>query len=99
MIADAPSMDDLMRDDETCAAWIKDALLGHWHVSCTNRMGAPLDDPLAVVDSNGRVIGIEGFACLRCLDFPECAPCANTNLPTMMVARRHGGHAYLEKQA
>ncbi len=86
MIADAPSMDDLMRDDEACAAWIKSAVLGHWHVSCTNRMGRR-DDPLAVVDSNGRVIGIDGLRVCDASIFPN-VPCANTNLPTMMTGER-----------
>lgn len=86
MIADAPSMDDLMRDDETCAAWIADAVLGHWHVSCTNRMGRQ-DDPMAVVDSHGRVIGVEGLRVCDASIFPN-VPCANTNLPTMMVGER-----------
>jgi len=86
MIADAPSMDDLNNDDETCAEWIKSAVLGHWHVSCTNRMGSP-DDPMAVTDSHGRVIGMPGLRVCDASIFPN-VPCANTNLPTMMVGEK-----------
>lgn len=86
MIADAPSMEDLNNDDETCAEWIKSAVLGHWHVSCTNRMGSP-DDPMAVTDSHGRVIGMPGLRVCDASIFPN-VPCANTNLPTMMVGEK-----------
>lgn len=86
MIADAPSMDDLNNDDEACAEWIKSAVLGHWHVSCTNRMGQP-DDPMAVTDSHGRVIGVPGLRVCDASIFPN-VPCANTNLPTMMVGEK-----------
>ncbi len=86
MIADAPSMDDLVRDDETCAEWIKSAVLGHWHVSCTNRMGSP-DDPMAVTDSHARVIGMPGLRVCDASIFPN-VPCANTNVPTMMVGEK-----------
>ena len=86
MIADAPSMDELADDDETCAEWIKSAVLGHWHVSCTNRMGRP-DDPMAVTDSHARVIGVPGLRVCDASIFPN-VPCANTNLPTMMVGEK-----------
>ena len=86
MIADAPGMDDLMRDDSVCAEWISSAVLGHWHVSCTNRMGRA-DDPMAVTDSHGRVIGLHGLRVCDASIFPA-VPCANTNVPTMMAGER-----------
>ena len=86
MIADAPSFDELVLDDSACAEWIKGAVLGHWHVSCTNRMGR-VDDPLAVTDSHGRVIGLDGLRVCDASIFPN-VPCANTNVPTMMVGER-----------
>ena len=86
MIADAPSFTELNNDDEACAAWIKSAVLGHWHVSCTNRMGSP-DDPLAVTDSHARVIGMPGLRVCDASIFPN-VPCANTNVPTMMVGEK-----------
>ncbi|HWG05653.1 MAG TPA: GMC family oxidoreductase N-terminal domain-containing protein [Beijerinckiaceae bacterium] len=86
MIADAPSLDDLQKDDSACVEWIRLAVLGHHHPSCTNRMGR-LDDPMAVTDSHGRVIGMAGLRVCDASIFPAI-PCANTNLPTMMVGER-----------
>jgi 5-(hydroxymethyl)furfural/furfural oxidase len=86
MIADAPSIEDLAKDDSVCAEWVKGAVLGHWHVSCTNRMGR-VDDPMAVTDSHGRVIGMPGLRVCDASVFPN-VPCANTNVPTMMVGER-----------
>ena len=86
MIADAPAMDDLVNDDSICAEWIGNSVLGHWHVSCTNRMGRA-DDPGAVTDSHGRVIGVGGLRVCDASVFPN-VPCANTNVPTMMVGER-----------
>jgi 5-(hydroxymethyl)furfural/furfural oxidase len=83
MIADAPDMRDLVNDDSACAEWIRGAVLGHWHVSCTNKMGSA-DDPMAVTDSNGRVIGLQGLRVCDASIFPN-VPCANTNVPTMMT--------------
>ncbi|MGE3645291.1 MAG: GMC family oxidoreductase [Beijerinckiaceae bacterium] len=95
MIADAPSIDDLVRDDETCAEWIKSAVLGHWHVSCTNRMGSP-DDPMAVTDSHARVIGVPGLRVCDASIFPS-VPCANTNVPTMMVGEKTAANILSER--
>jgi 5-(hydroxymethyl)furfural/furfural oxidase len=86
MIADAPTFNDLVNDDEACADWIKSAVLGHWHVSCTNRMGSP-DDPMAVTDPHARVIGVPGLRVCDASIFPN-VPCANTNVPTMMVGEK-----------
>jgi 5-(hydroxymethyl)furfural/furfural oxidase len=58
-------------------------VLGHWHVSCTNRMGRS-DDPDAVVTSAGKLIGLEGLRVCDASIFPA-VPCANINVPTMMV--------------
>ena len=69
-----------------CVEWIKGAVLGHYHASCSNRMGR-VDDPMAVTDSHGRVIGMSGLRVCDASIFPN-VPCANTNLPTMMVGER-----------
>jgi 5-(hydroxymethyl)furfural/furfural oxidase len=49
-------------------------------------MGRP-EDPMSVVDSNGRVKGIEGLRVVDASIFPV-VPCANTNFPTLMVAEK-----------
>jgi 5-(hydroxymethyl)furfural/furfural oxidase len=42
---------------------------------------------MSVVDSNGRVKGIEGLRVVDASIFPV-VPCANTNFPTLMVAEK-----------
>jgi choline dehydrogenase-like flavoprotein len=56
------------------------------HAAGTCRMGG-VDDPLAVVDVFGRVIGYE---CLSVVDASvmPALPRANTHLPTVMIAER-----------
>jgi 5-(hydroxymethyl)furfural/furfural oxidase len=49
-------------------------------------MGRP-EDPMSVVDPNGRVKGIEGLRVVDASIFPV-VPCANTNFPTLMVAEK-----------
>ena len=49
-------------------------------------MGRP-EDPMLVVDRNGRVKGIEGLRVVDASIFPV-VPCANTNFPTLMVAEK-----------
>jgi choline dehydrogenase-like flavoprotein len=49
-------------------------------------MGAA-DDPMAVVDPEGRVRGIGGLRVADSSIFPK-VPRGNTNLPTLMVAEK-----------
>ena len=86
LIADAPSLHDLEHDDGACRDWIRGAVLGHWHASCTCRMGAP-DDPGAVTDPSARVYGVDG---LRVADnsIMPLVPCANTNIPAIMIGEK-----------
>jgi 5-(hydroxymethyl)furfural/furfural oxidase len=75
-----------MEDDEALESFIKKAAVGVWHASCTCRMGAA-DDPMAVVDTAGKVHGLEGLRVVDASIFP-IVPCANTNFPTMMTAEK-----------
>ncbi len=86
LIADGPTVDDLANDESAMISWIRDTVLGHWHASCTCRMGAP-DDPLAVTDPAGRVYGVEGLRVCDASIMPV-VPCANTNIPTIMVGEK-----------
>ena len=86
IIADAPSIDDLVNDEATCRDWIRSAVLGHWHASCTCRMGRA-DDPLAVTDASARVLGVQGLRVADASIMPS-VPCANTNLPTIMIGEK-----------
>jgi 5-(hydroxymethyl)furfural/furfural oxidase len=86
LIADAPSLDDLASDEGACREWIAGAVLGHWHASCTCRMGAA-DDPGAVTDPSARVYGVEGLRVADASIMPS-VPCANTNIPTIMIGEK-----------
>ena len=86
LIADGPTIDDLMNDDSTLVSWIRSSVLGHFHASCSCRMGAP-DDPGAVCDPSARVYGVSGLRLCDASIMPA-VPCANTNFPTIMVAEK-----------
>jgi len=79
-------MDQVLTDDAALEAFIRKATIGVWHASCSCRMGAP-EDPMSVVDTNGRVKGIEGLRVVDASIFPV-VPCANTNFPTLMTAEK-----------
>ena len=85
-IVEGFTFDQVMRDDEALEAFVRKAAIGVWHASCTCRMGRP-DDPMAVVDSQGRVKGVQGLRVVDASIFPV-VPCANTNFPTLMAAEK-----------
>ena len=78
--------DDVMNDDEALEAFVRKAAIGVWHASCTCRMGRA-DDPMSVVDTQGRVKGVQGLRVVDASIFPV-VPCANTNFPTLMAAEK-----------
>ena len=80
------TFDQVMSDDEALEAFVRKAAIGVWHASCTCRMGRP-DDPMAVVDTQGRVKGVQGLRVVDASIFPV-VPCANTNFPTLMTAEK-----------
>jgi 5-(hydroxymethyl)furfural/furfural oxidase len=80
------TFDQVMNDDEAMEAFVRKAAIGVWHASCSCRMGAP-DDPMAVVDTQGRVKGVQGLRVVDASIFPV-VPCANTNFPTLMAAEK-----------
>ena len=86
LIADTPSLDELAHDDGACRDWIRAAVVGHWHASCTCRMGAH-DDPGAVTDPSARVHGVGGLRVCDASIMPS-VPCANTNIPTIMIGEK-----------
>lgn len=71
-------------DPDALTAAVEDALTGTNHVAGTARMGRA-DDPLAVTDGEGRVIGVPGLAVADASVMP-CVPSGNTHIPTVMVA-------------
>ncbi|MFV0335004.1 MAG: GMC family oxidoreductase [Tropicimonas sp.] len=74
----------LATDRRALEAYIRRTVGGVWHPSCTCRMG-PEGDAMAVTDANGRVHGVEGLFVCDASIMPS-VPCANTNVPTIMVA-------------
>jgi 5-(hydroxymethyl)furfural/furfural oxidase len=80
------TFDQVMSDDEALEAFVRKSAIGVWHASCTCRMGRP-DDPMAVVDTQGRVKGVQGLRVVDASVFPV-VPCANTNFPTLMTAEK-----------
>jgi 5-(hydroxymethyl)furfural/furfural oxidase len=80
------TFEQVMADDEALEAFVKKATIGVWHASCTCRMGRA-DDPMSVVDTQGRVKGVQGLRVVDASVFP-IVPCANTNFPTLMTAEK-----------
>ena len=86
VIVDGKTLDQLLADDDALEAFVRKAVIGVWHASCSCRMGSP-SDPMAVVDERGQVIGVDGLRVIDASIFP-IIPCANTNLPAIMLAER-----------
>ena len=80
------TFDQVMNDDEALEAFVRKATIGVWHASCSCRMGRA-DDPMAVVDNQGRVRGVQGLRVVDASIFPV-VPCANTNFPVLMSAEK-----------
>ena len=89
LVADGPTVDDLLNDEPTMVSWIRSSVLGHYHASCSCRMGAP-DDAGAVSDPSARVYGVTGLRVCDASIMPA-VPCANTNFPTIMVGEKIAG--------
>ncbi len=85
-IVEGFTFEDVMNDDEALEAFVRKAAIGVWHASCSCRMGRA-DDPMAVVDTQGRVKGVQGLRVVDASIFPV-VPCANTNFPTLMTAEK-----------
>ncbi len=85
-IVEGFTFEDVMTDDEALEAFVRKAAIGVWHASCSCRMGRA-DDPMTVVDTQGRVKGVQGLRVVDASIFPV-VPCANTNFPTLMTAEK-----------
>ena len=86
MISDGPSIEELNHDDTILTDWINATVYGHYHASCTNRMGSR-DDPGAVTDPSARVYGVKNLRIADASIMPA-VPSANTNLATVMVGEK-----------
>jgi len=79
-------LDGVLADEKLMEGWIKAGVQGDWHPCGTCRMG-DAGDPGAVVDPQGRVIGVEGLRVADASIMPSI-PSANLNLTTMMIGER-----------
>jgi len=86
VITGGVTLDALLADEQRMDDFLSLAAGGVWHPSGTCRMGAA-DDPMAVTDAQGRVYGVEGLRVADASLMPTI-PCANTNMPTIMMAER-----------
>ncbi|WP_163835896.1 choline dehydrogenase [Spartinivicinus ruber] len=72
--------------DEEVDRWVKANVESAYHPSCTCKMGAD-DDPMAVLDEQCRVRGVESLRVVDSSIFPTI-PNGNLNAPTIMVAEK-----------
>lgn len=95
-ILEQPSMDDFRGDEiqpginissnEDIDAWVRANVESAYHPSCTCKMGKD-DDPMAVLDPDCKVRGIEGLRVVDSSIFPSITN-GNLNAPTIMAAEK-----------
>jgi 5-(hydroxymethyl)furfural/furfural oxidase len=86
VISEAPSLSSLLADPRAAEDYVCSAVRSAWHPSCTCRMGR-IDDPQAVTDAHGAVIGVEGLYVADASIMPRVTR-TNTNLPSIMIGER-----------
>ena len=72
--------------DRELNAFILEHVESAYHPSCTNKMGSP-SDPMTVVDSKLRVVGIEGLRIVDASVMPSVVS-GNLNGPVIMMAEK-----------
>jgi len=72
--------------DEALDAWMQRGVATSHHVSSTCKMG-PASDPMAVVDAQGTVYGLDGLYVADASIMPDCIR-ANTNITSMVIGER-----------
>ncbi len=92
---------EAVQTDEQIDAFIRRKVESAYHPSCTCRMGSP-QDPLAVVDPQARVLGLEALRVVDSSIMPSITT-GNLNAPTIMLAEKAAdlirGIAPLERSA
>lgn len=86
LVTQGVTLKKLLSDDAALTDFVRRNVGGTWHPSGTCRMGR-MEDPDAVTTSDGRVIGVENLRVCDASLMPSI-PCANTNVPTIMIAER-----------
>ncbi|WP_161567765.1 GMC family oxidoreductase [Pigmentiphaga sp. H8] len=90
MTGEAVDLARLAGDTEALIDFVRREVSGVYHPVGTCRMGRA-DDPDAVVDAKGRVIGVAGLRIGDASIMPTI-PRGNTNIPTIMVAEKLAAH-------
>jgi len=85
-VMEGDTLATLMTDDAKLEAFIRSAVAGVWHATCSCRMGAP-DDRMAPLLPDGRVKGIAGLRVADASAFPSITG-GNTNISTIMLAEK-----------
>ncbi|MEM9049081.1 MAG: choline dehydrogenase [Pseudomonadota bacterium] len=81
---------EAVQTDEALDGFIRDHVESAYHPCGTARMGRP-DDPMAVVDPECRVIGVEGLRLADSSVFPRI-PNGNLNGPSIMTGEKAADH-------
>lgn len=76
--------------DEAIDAFIRQKVESAYHPSCTCKIGSP-DDPMAVVDPELRVIGVEGLRVVDSSVMPSVTT-GNLNAPSIMIGEKGADH-------
>ncbi|MGH8249420.1 MAG: choline dehydrogenase [Steroidobacteraceae bacterium] len=76
--------------DEQIDAFVRTKVESAYHPSCSCKMGRR-DDPMAVVDSEGRIHGVESLCVVDSSVMPSITT-GNLNAPTIMLAERMADH-------
>jgi choline dehydrogenase len=79
-----------VQTDEQIDAFIRDKVESAYHPSCSCKMGGA-DDPMAVVNPEGRVYGVEGLRVVDSSIMPSVTT-GNLNAPTIMLAEKAADH-------
>jgi choline dehydrogenase len=79
-----------VQTDEQIDAFVREHVETAYHPSCTCKMGRD-DDPLAVVDSQTRVRGIDALRVVDSSIMPSITN-GNLNAPTIMIAEKAADH-------
>jgi choline dehydrogenase len=79
-----------VRTDAEIDAFIRAKVESAYHPSCSCKMGGP-QDPMAVVDPDTRVYGLEGLRVVDSSIMPSI-PTGNLNAPTIMLAEKAADH-------
>ncbi len=75
-----------VKSDDEIDAWVRANVESAYHPSCSCKMGSS-NDPMAVVNSDGQVIGIDNLRVIDSSVFPTI-PNGNLNGPTIMLSEK-----------